>query len=159
MRLAAYREQRATVHVIKGAIASVRSERAKTAQIWWKTNNEALAHFRDALGVPGNGREIDALEYKAHQLRKLGHLDGALKGYEELPKCVDLLDTSKRRSIHLVRAMRYQAEICRLQVPPSLGVANRLLSSALEELAAYAPLVDRDLLDQAEINELRGAFG
>src|SRR5215471_19112804 len=55
----------------KGAIASARSERARTAQHWWTRNNEALTHFRDALAVPGNNKDLGALEYKAHQLRKL----------------------------------------------------------------------------------------
>jgi hypothetical protein len=156
MRLELYREQRATVHLVKGAIASARSDRANTAQGWWRTNNEALTHFRDALGVIGNDKDIDALEYKAHQLRKLGHLEGALAAYEELERCLGNIEDAKRKSTRLARARRYQAEIHRLQVPPSLRIANGLLSSALGALAPFAPLVDRDLLEQAEINELQG---
>jgi hypothetical protein len=154
MRLALFREQRATVHVIKGAIASARSQRAKTEQSWWNGNNDALAHFRDALGVPGNKKDLGAMEYKAHQLRKLGHLEGALTCYEELEVVARLLEASKARGVIVARAMRYQAEICRLQ--QSLRNANGLFSAALQELAPYAPLTGRDLLDQAEMNELQG---
>jgi hypothetical protein len=156
MRLALFREQRATVHLIRGAIASARSERAGTAKGWWKTNNEALAHFRDALGVPGCDKDIGALEYKAHQLRKLGHLEGALVSYGELENAVSALEPSIEKAVLLARALRYRAEINQLQAPPSLGVANRLLSLALDALAPYAPLVERDLLDQAEMHELQG---
>src|SRR5207302_223482 len=116
LRLKLIREQRATVHLVKGAIASARSQRATSAQGWWKTNNDALAHFRDALGVPGNEADVDALEYKAHQLRKLGHLDGARTCYEEVAECAAAdQEPSKRRDFVLARARRYQAEICRLQ--------------------------------------------
>src|SRR5262249_46023278 len=65
MRLAVFREQRATVHLIKGAIASARSERARTAQHWWTRNNEALTHFRDALAVPGNNKDLGLWSSKA----------------------------------------------------------------------------------------------
>ena len=99
MRLSLFREQRATVHLIRGAIASARSDRANTAKGWWQTNNEALAHFRDALGVPGNDKDVGALEYKAHQLRKLGHLEGALAAYQEFENCVMVLEPSKERSV------------------------------------------------------------
>jgi len=156
LRLKLFREQRATVHLIKGAIASARSERANNAQGWWKTNNAALAHFRDALGVPGNERDLDALEYKAHQLRKLGHLEGAKTCYEEIETCATSMESSRRKDLLLSRALRYQAEICRLQNPPALGVANNLFTAALNVLAPHTPLVDRELLEQAEINELQG---
>jgi tetratricopeptide (TPR) repeat protein len=157
MREAVFREQRATVHLLKGAIASARSERAKSAQSWWKLNNEALTHFRDALGVRGNEGDVEAAEYKAHQLRKLGELDAALACYEEMERLAGTIEAPRRKSFVLARTKRYQAEICRLQVPPALGVANRLLTSGLQEdLAPYAPLIDRDLLDQAQMHELQG---
>jgi len=71
---------------------------------------------------------------------------------------VAILEPSKRKGILFARALRYQAEIHRLYNPPALGVANSLLTAALDELAPYAPLEDRDLLDQAEINELQGCI-
>ena len=55
----------------------------------------------------------------------------------------------------LARAKRYQAEICRLQ-NQQLGVANTLCSDALAAIAPHAPLTSRDLLEEAEINELQG---
>ena len=120
--------------------ASARSERANSAKGWRKAINEALTHFRDALGVPGCERDIGALEYKAHQLRKLGHLESALESYGELENAVTALEPSKQKAILLAKSLRYRAEINQLQIPPSLGIANRLLSLALDALAPYAPL-------------------
>lgn len=156
-RLKLIREQRATVHLVKGAIASARSERATSASAWWKTNNDALAHFRDALGVPGNESDVDALEYKAHQLRKLGHLDGAKTCYEQVEELAAKGEASKRRDFILARARRYQAEICRLQ-NEQLKNANGFCSNALAAIAPHAPLSGRDLLEEAEINELQGCI-
>jgi len=68
---------------------------------------------------------------------------------------VDQQEPSKRRDFVLARAKRYQAEICRLQ-NQQLGVANTLCSDALAAIAPHAPLTSRDLLEEAEINELQG---
>ncbi len=156
MREAVFREQRATVHLLKGAIASARSERAKSAQSWWKLNNEALAHFRDALGVKGNEGDVEAAEYKAHQLRKLGELEAALECYEEMERLADTREPPKLKSIIIARAKRHQAEIIHISQETASRTAADLLEGALAQLAPFAPLVNRNLLEQAEIHELHG---
>jgi tetratricopeptide (TPR) repeat protein len=151
-----FRQQRASVHLLRGAIASARSERVSDAQVRWQLNNEALTHFRDALGSLGKTSDVDATEYKAHQLRKLGELNLAFDCYEEMERLADAIEAPKRKSIAISRAKRYQAEIIHVsQDAPSQNAAD-LLEAALEQLAPFAPLVNRDLLEQAEVHELHG---
>jgi hypothetical protein len=157
LREAHFREQRATIHLIKGAIASARTESAKTAQRAWSFNKDALAHFRNVLHEQNGGNDIDATEFCGHQLWRLGALDEALVQYqrmEELAEQVDPVKERERRGKTLARAKRYQAEIHHLQ--GAHGTANNLLSSALDDdLEPLAPLVNRDLLEQAQTNELQ----
>src|SRR5262245_29247149 len=154
MRETYYREQRATVHLIKGAIASARSEKAKSAHNWWRLNHDALAHFRSVLSEPDNENDIEATEYSGHQLRRLAALDNALASYEKMGRLAASIKEKLQRDLVVARAKRYQAEIRRLQ--KAYGVSNRLLSSALKDLEAHVPLLGRHLLERGQTNELQG---
>jgi len=159
MRETHFREQRATAHLIKGAIASARSERATSAQNWWRLNRDALAQFRSVLSEPDNENDIEAIEYSGHQYWRLAVLDKALDSFEKMGKLAatikaDKLEGQLKRDLALARAKRYQAEIRRLQ--RAYGVSNRLLSSALKDLEAHVPLLGRHLLEQGYTNELQG---
>lgn len=157
-RQAFFREQRASVHLLKGAIASARTERVKDDQLRDRLNNEALTHFRDALGVPGNEKDIQAIEYRGHQLLKLGQIQAALLSFGEMEALADALAAGRAKTIYQARARRFQAQASRLRTPPANGRANILMGAALRHLASIAPLFDRDLLDQAEMHEIQGCI-
>ena len=159
MRETYYREQRATAHLIKGAIAAARSEKAKNAQSWWRLNRDALDQFRSVLSEPGNENDIEATEYSGHQSRRLAALENALGSFEKMARLAatmkaETIEDKLKRDLVLARAKRYQAEIHILE--KTYRVSNRLLSSALNDLAHHVPLVGRPLLEQGQINELQG---
>ena len=153
-----YREQRSAVHLLKGAMASARSERAGTADKQRQLQEEALAHFNDAIASSGNDQDISAVEYKAHQLRKLGEFELAHQSYEEMEELAEAIDVPTVRSMTLARAKRYQAEMQRILNPAPLGAYN-LLGAAREELAPHAPVDSRYLLEKAEVNEMQACVG
>jgi hypothetical protein len=68
--LTSLRQQFATAHILRGAIASSMAKR--NSSIAAERNNFALAEFREVLRTPGHEHSLIAKELEAHQLRKLG---------------------------------------------------------------------------------------
>jgi hypothetical protein len=152
-RRAALRKQLAAAHLLRGAVASARSGQVRATDRQLEFNRIALAEFNYALAVPGNDKDIDALEHKGHQLRKLSLLDQALEVFQEVEALARALQPSKQRALYIARAKKFQAEIHRSNNASSPN-ANGALIAAIDELAPLAPLTGRELLDQAEIHEM-----
>jgi hypothetical protein len=153
-----FREQRATVHLLKGAIASARSKRVQDDVLRKRLDNEALTHFRDALAVPGNEKDVQATEYSGRQLLRLEQYQAALLTFNEMEALANALENGRQKVIHQARAKWLQAEACRLRSPPAKARANILMIEAHKRLASIAPLFDRALLDQAQMHEMHGCL-
>jgi hypothetical protein len=152
-RRAALRKQLAAAHLLKGAVASARSAQVRATDSQLQFNRAALAEFNSALAVPDNDKDIDALEHKGHQLRKLNLVDPALEVFQQMEALATALQPSKQRSLYLAGAKKFQAEIHKLNNAASPN-ANNALKAAIAELEPLAPLTGRDLLDKAEIHEM-----
>ena len=153
-----FREQRAAVHLLKGAIASARSERVQDDALRERLDNEALTHFRDALAVPGNEKDVQAIEYSGQQLLRLKQYQAALLTFNEMETLANALEDSRQKVIYQARAKWFQAEASRLRSHPAERRANVLMIEAHKRLASIAPLFDRDLLEQAKMHEMHGCL-
>jgi hypothetical protein len=159
-------EQRFAAHLLQGAIALGRAERASDVRVN-RLIQSACDRFQSALQVPGKGNDLDALELKGLLLRKLGLVDadgvgGAHEVFQELQaaalaqlETVPVGDTERRRDLSaaILRAARYRAEMLHSQSPPTgigLGILN-----GVEHLAANGDLVTgQRLLDRARYFEV-----
>lgn len=157
------KQQYATAHILRGAIAASVAERAPDKAT--ERNNLALTSFRTALQMKGHQADIVAKELEAHQLRKMGYLYEAIAAYEELEELAQGLEGEREQNVLLARAKRYRAEALQASVTftdedgklcfEKSGVANSLLSwripaSALALREAYKPFAGWDLLEQGE---------
>jgi hypothetical protein len=79
-----FHEQRASVPLLQGAISAARAEYAPNDVIRRELDTGALASFRAAAEVNEQGFDPDAIEFTAHQLRKLGEYEQALDQYTML---------------------------------------------------------------------------
>jgi len=109
--LTSFQDQRASVHILKGAIASARAADARSAVGSAQLDRQALDEFRIAVQVPGSNHRVEAKEYEAHQLRRLGHLQEASGAYEELDALAKIMLEGRSRDLTLARAKRWRAAI------------------------------------------------
>lgn len=127
------RQELCTAHSLRGAVAAARSG--------GEAHLDALAHFRNALSLPGHSNDIKIKELEAHQLRKLGHFDAAEEAYELVIELARNLPSERDRDIVVARAKRYLAEI-----EPKPRTAYQRMRAGLEG-NEYAPgpivLLDR----------------
>lgn len=159
------KQQYATAHILKGAIAASVAERSphKAAD----RNNLALSSFRTALQIKGHQADLIAKELEAHQLRKMGHLPEALAAYEELEELAQGVADERDQAIIVARAKRYRAEAMQalaatrdetgnLQFVRVLNayrlVSNRIADSAINVRADFRPYTGWELIEEAEIN-------
>lgn len=127
--------QKAIAHLLLGTIADNGHK-----------NDEALAHFKAALEI--DETDVQALEYSAVQLLKLGHAEQAR---EEFEKLVTLAQSSGDALVE-ANALRGIGKTWEHPAPrPSPSNAN----SAYKEAIAVFP-DDGPILDLAYIHELRG---
>lgn len=159
------RQQYATAHVLRGAIASSLAKRNPSLAV--QRNNAALTEFRTALQIPGHEGDLTAKELEAHQLRKLGHLADALQAYRSLERLASTVEDQRAQIVLIARSKRYQAEILqafRMQRDTDGRVSFRgsltaydLVSmnksgSALDLRKQLAPFQGWDLHEHGEIN-------
>lgn len=159
------RQQFATAHILRGAIAASVARRIPSNAN--QDNNFALTEFRTVLQIPGHEADLTAKEFEAHQLRKLGHLNEALASYQEMERMASAVEDRRRQSILISRAKRYQAEMlqaCSTQLSDSgeivlrgNGNAYALISktqvrSALDLRKEFAPFQNWDAIEQGDIN-------
>ncbi len=163
--IASLRQQCATAHILRGAIASSLAKRNSSQAT--EKNNLALTEFRTALQIPGHESDVIVKELEAHQLRKLGHLAQALQAYLELEQLASTIEDQRAKILVIARAKRYRAEILQAtslqqdgngQVSfKSCWAAHDLISSnrprtALDLRKTLAPFRRWDLCEQGEIN-------
>lgn len=156
------RQQMATVHVLKGAIASAVGQRTLVGAA--NPGASALFSFRSALRVPGHEQDMVARELEAHQLRKLGMYPQALGAYVELEGLAAGIAHERTRLLTVARTKRHRAEVLQLQasIQSPTGkifqgamAANNLLSpavpgSALAIRLPLAPFHDWDALEDGD---------
>jgi hypothetical protein len=165
--LTALRKQRASAHILKGAIASARAHPMRNRGQRSELDDQALLQFRTALQVLEHEQDVQAKEYEAHQLRKLGHLSEADASYEQMEEFAAALGDQRTRDLTLACARRRRAEIAQaraisehhrgLRDTTGSGNANQLLNSpegAIALRAPYGPFREWEAIEQGEIHYL-----
>lgn len=163
--LRSFREQRATVHLLRGAVATAEARNGLTARAAIAADRNALIQFRTAMLVPGHEHDVEAKEYEAHQLRRLGQLDDAETAYLELENAAQNVRDVKQRDIIVARAMFCRAAILQTRalqayesgqnVNGGAGTAHTLLSQAEAIRARHAPFQVWDSIEQGNLHYLR----
>lgn len=156
--IAALRDQLATAHFLRGAVAASAAKRARLDD----HNLIALTAFRTALQVPGHAHNLLAKEMEAHQLRKLGQLPAALEAYQEVENLVSTVGDYRTQRLTIARVKRYQAEIYQMQASTTDGngtrvyqgsaIARNLMSDALVIRANFAPYQGDEMLEQGDMH-------
>ncbi|OYW56868.1 MAG: hypothetical protein B7Z29_02295 [Hyphomicrobium sp. 12-62-95] len=156
--IAALRDQLATAHLLRGAVAASAGKRARLDD----HNLIALTAFRTALQVPGHAHNLLAKEMEAHQLRKLGQLPAALEAYQEVENLVSTVGDYRTQRLTIARVKRYQAEIYQMQASTTDGngtrvyqgstTARNLLRDALDIRQNFAPYQSYELLEQGDMH-------
>lgn len=164
------KQQFATAHILKGAIAASVAERSPSKAL--ERNRSALDAFRVALQVGGHRGDCIAKELEAHQLRKLGYSTEALSAYGDLAELAKSIENEREQVIVRARAQRYQAEIIQSQLmvvrPDGVRefsgswnaynlVSRTIAGSSLSLRRRFSPFSGWDLIDEGELNYL-GAF-
>ncbi len=164
---ASMRQELATTHLLRGAIAAASAAGPPPDSV--ERNSRALGYFRDALQVPGHQASVLAKEFEAHQLRKLGDLPGAAQAFSDLEQLASSVGDYRSQRLMIARAKRYRAEI--LQVIASLRLvdgslqfhncagaynllAPNVADSALAIRLRFAPFQGWELLEHGDIHYL-----
>lgn len=165
--IASLRQQLATTHIIRGAVAASSAKRVPSRAN--ERNNAALTFFRSVLQIPGQQQNLLAKEFEAHQLRKLGQSDQALQAYLDLEQLAVTINNHRGQRLAIASARRYRAEIMQWQASnltdgrprtfAGAATANLLLSpqvveSALSIRSPFAPFQNWSLLEQGHIEYL-----
>ena len=152
------RAQAAAAHIMHGAIASARSDRAVTSETRALQAHIALEEFRNVLRLPGFEGDLVARELEAHQLRKLGRLQEASIAYQSLEDVARLLGDPKERDLIVARSRRHRAEILQAQADGGAQAAYLLMKSqtdpdaALTLRARHGPYQEWDAIEQADMH-------
>ena len=153
-RLAFFRQEIASAHLIQGALAAARAAKSREAHDRQRLDQDALDQFRAVLSVPGHKEDLAALELMAHQHRRIdGQSQAAIDAYLALIDTLEKQQTSPTRNVLLARAKRSLAS---LRYPKSPGIALGMLTEAVDLLVEFGPPRDRDLLELAETVHLEG---
>jgi hypothetical protein len=130
-------DQRASAHILRGAISSARAGSSNTRPRSTQLDKMALDDFRFALQVPGE-HQVEAKEYEAHQLRRLGNLRDAEGAYKDLDALANRMLAGTARDLIRARARRWLASIAQahaceefrrgLKPTPGSKYANRLMT-------------------------------
>ena len=147
-RLALFRQEIASAHLIRGAFAAAIAAKARETYERQRLNQDALDQFRAVLSVPGHKDDLAALELIAHQLRRIdGQSQAAIDAYRGLIDAIEKQQPSPPRNVLLARAKRGLAI---LRYPMAPRAAQVLLIEAGDLLVEFGPPRDRDLLELAE---------
>jgi hypothetical protein len=163
--IACLRDQRASAYILKGAIASARAADARSEPLSAELDKTALDDFRLALQVPGK-HQVEAKEYEAHQLRKLGNQREAERAYTELEALANSMSDGQARDLVRARARRWLASIAQAQaweeykkgIKPRAASkhANRLMTG---ERSASSDADGNGRIDPAAALPLRALYG
>lgn len=113
--LTSLRAQMASAYLLKGAVASARASAKREGPQRIDFDDRALIQFRTVLQVHDHERDVQAKEYEAHELRRLGHLAEADAAYEQLEEFTGWVPDDKTRNLTLARSRRYRAQIAQAQ--------------------------------------------
>jgi hypothetical protein len=153
-RLAFFRQQIASAHLIQGALAAARVTRAAEEHEAQRLDQEALDRFRAILALPGHKEDLGALELIAHQLRRQDfHSQAAADAYSSIIAVLEGQQENPARNLLLARAKRWLAIV---RYPKAPGIAQGLLAEAIALLTELGPRRDRDLLELAQTFHLDG---
>jgi hypothetical protein len=157
----------ASAYLLKGVIASARASQARNNLRRADLDDHALIQFRTALQVHDYERDVQAKEYEAHQLRRLGHFAEAESAYEQLEDFAAWVQSERERSLVLARARKFRALIIQARVisehsrglrdGPGSAIANNLIASVKERRAPYTPFRGWEALEQGDVH-LASAF-
>jgi hypothetical protein len=150
--LTSLRAQMASAYVLKGAIASARASQTRNPVSAMDLDAEALVHFRTALQVHDYERDVQAKEYEAHQLRKLGHLAEAESAYEQLEAFTAWIADERVRHLAVARARRYRAQIAQANAVGGSNDARNLIVEALEHRSLFGPYRDWEGIEQGDVH-------
>jgi hypothetical protein len=150
--LTSLRAQMASAYMLQGAIASARAaqRRDPIQRIEW--DDRALTHFRTVMQVHDYDRDVQAKEYEAHQLRKLGHLEEADAAYKELEAVAAWVSDDKRRNLITARAQRYRAQIAQAMAPGGSDSARGLIVEARRLRSLSGPYSDWEGIEQGDMH-------
>lgn len=143
----------AAAQLLRGALEGAQAVRASEIREKRHAARNAIAHFDDALRLPGNEHDADARELKLYQLILIGESDTAEAVCNDLLQTVRLLPPCRERSIRQARALKCAALIERER--GRNGNVNTLCGDALRELSLHTPLLSHELLDQAELHDMQ----
>ena len=156
------RQQLATAHILRGAIASATARRAgKTIDT--DKDIDALNFFHSAVRLPGQERNLIARELEAHQLRKLGRLDEARDAFKTLEELASGAQDPKIQMRVGAKAKRYRAEVTQ-SLASEINLHGKrvfngcgaydLASSALAIRAELPPFKGWDCVEQGDLHYL-----
>ena len=165
-QIGSLRKMSATASILRGAIAASLASRSPARRC--EMNNQALNHFRDALGIPGQEKNFVAMEFLAHQLRKLGHFSAAIIAYQDLETRASAIEDAREKAMTIAIAKRFQAEVLQCIASETIDgkvvfngtreafalVNPRNQNSALSIRSEYQPFQRWELLEQADLHFL-----
>lgn len=163
--LTSLRSQMASAYLLKGAIASARASRVRDVFRRTDLDDRALIQFRTALQVHDYERDVQAKEYEAHQLLRLGHLAAADAAYAQLEAFTAWISDDRTRNLTLARAKKCRAQIAQAEAisacaaglqattrsPGAIALMNGA-TGALALRAPFAPFRTWDALEQGEMH-------
>jgi hypothetical protein len=153
-RLSYFREQVASARLIQGALAAGRAASSRHLPDRQRLDQEALDHFRGVLAIPGHHDDLGALELIAHQLVRLDQRSQlAVSSYSRLIEILGPQPPSGERNRLLARAKRCLAALVYSERP---GIAEGMLSEAIDHLTELGPPPDRDFLELAQTYHMDG---
>jgi hypothetical protein len=152
-RLSHFREEIASVHLIRGAVAASRASVAQEEFKRQQLEQDALDSFRLVLGIPEHQDDLAAHEFIAHQLARMGQGQLAESSYLRLIQILEAQSASPTRNLVLARAKRCLAVI---KYPVAPQAARSLLTETAELMTQFGPPRDRDFLELAETYYLDG---
>jgi hypothetical protein len=150
--LTSLRAQMASAHLLQGAIAAARASQSRNLAQRMYSDDKALTCFRTVLQVHDYERDVQAKEYEAHQLRKLGHLAEAQDAYEQLDDLAAWVPDEKARRLILARARRYRAQIVQANaIGGSMG-ARDLIVEAQNLRSIVGPFSGWEAIEQGHVH-------
>lgn len=153
-RLSYFREQVASAKLIQGSLASARAATCTELHERQQLDAKALDHFRAVLAIPGHQDDLGALELISHQLARIDQQSElAVSSYSRLIEILQQQPASPNRNRTLARAKRGLAAVMYSRRP---GIAQSMLTQAIELLTELGPPPDRDFLELAQTYYLDG---
>lgn len=162
--------QQAAAYLLRGAIASARAADTRFNGSAVKLDRKALNEFRSLLQVPGHEENLEAREYEAHQLMRLGLHQQAITAYAQLEQLAKKISSdAKLRDLAIARAKRWRAALVQAlawrdwklgrRPGPGSGTAYALLSadtdSAISLRSGHGPYIGGwDAIDQGDLHYL-----